>query len=240
MESEEKLQNEVLALRQKVKNLEAHIGTILKSQPKEMDLTSYDEILAKSVEIQNKYITLVDDYQREKKNNEKLQNTLKKLESDKNRLKDSLGVVKEEKELLISKLTLVECKKDEIKSDFDRVKAQLKAKDEECRWLQTRVKEFSDVEAKQQVDAVDKMNNELVNFERKCNTSLESMVRNFLLSTKFCFHLVLVFLMLFLVFRSSISTPDLKEATVERKPWFSKNVIWSVSWPGTKLQKITH
>lgn len=146
---EEKLRNEISSMRQEHKNLEIRLSSMrehIESQkidqlPGLIDLLKTEQM---------KYIALVEEYEKEQRNNSELRDILKKIETERNRYEKQLEVVVEEKESLVSNLVLVEGIKEQLETDLRRIKEELKAKEDECEWLQKRIKTMSDAEAKRQ------------------------------------------------------------------------------------------
>ncbi|KAL2713201.1 golgin subfamily A member 4-like isoform X1 [Vespula squamosa] len=146
---EEKLRNEISSMRQEHKNLEIRLSSMrehIESQkidqlPGLVDLLKTEQM---------KYIALVEEYEKEQRNNSELRDTLKKIETERNRYEKQLEVVVEEKGSLVSNLVLVEGIKEQLETDLRRIKEELKAKEDECEWLQKRIKTMSDAEAKRQ------------------------------------------------------------------------------------------
>ncbi|XP_047352816.1 A-kinase anchor protein 9-like isoform X2 [Vespa velutina] len=146
---EEKLRNEISSMRQEHKNLEIRLSSMrehIESQkidqlPGLVDLLKTEQM---------KYIALVEEYEKEQRNNSELRDNLKKIETERNRYEKQLEVVIEEKESLVSSLVLVEGIKEQLETDLRRIKEELKGKENECEWLQKRIKTMSDAEAKRQ------------------------------------------------------------------------------------------
>lgn len=144
------MRNEISTMRQERKNLEIRLSSMrerIESQQKIDQLPGLVDLLKAE---KTKYIGLVEDYEREQRNNSELRDTLKKCEIERNRYEKQLEVVAEEKESLVSELVLIEGIKEQLESDLRRIKEELKGKEDECDWLQKRIKTMSDAESKRQ------------------------------------------------------------------------------------------
>ncbi|XP_015171132.1 PREDICTED: golgin subfamily A member 4-like isoform X2 [Polistes dominula] len=146
---EEKLRNEISSMRQEHKNLEIQLSSMrehIESQKTEQ-LPGLVDLLQTE---QKKYIELVEEYEKEQRKNVELRDSLKKIETERNRYEKQLEVVVEEKESLVSSLVLADGIKEQLEIDIRRTKEELKAKEDECEWLQKRIKTMSNAEAKRQ------------------------------------------------------------------------------------------
>ncbi|XP_043495852.1 A-kinase anchor protein 9-like isoform X7 [Polistes fuscatus] len=146
---EEKLRNEISSMRQEHKNLEIQLSSMrehIESQKIEQ-LPGLVDLLQTE---QKKYIELVEEYEKEQRKNIELRDSLKIIETERNRYEKQLEVVVEEKESLVSSLVLADGIKEQLEIDLRRTKEELKAKEDECEWLQKRIKTMSDAEAKRQ------------------------------------------------------------------------------------------
>lgn len=173
MESESKLRNELSQLRQENKALEIRVSTMkehIKSQK-----TDEEPKIAEVLENERKkYLSLMEKFEKEERNNIELRDTLKGAEMEKNRYEKQLELEMDEKEKLISSLALIEGIKEHLDSDLRRTKVALKTRDEECEWLQKRIKTMIDAEAKRQEQRTSE-HSELKSLRRELNNAQEFM-----------------------------------------------------------------
>ncbi|XP_026297830.1 golgin subfamily A member 4 isoform X11 [Apis mellifera] len=171
LDNEAKLKNELNLLRQEYKNLEMQLSLMkehVQSQ-KADDLPKLTDLLENE---RKKYLLLMENFEKEEKNNVELKDTLKKLQIEKNRIEKQLEVEEEKKENLISNLILIEGTKDHLQTDLRRTKEELKAKEEECEWLQKRIKTMSDAETRRQERSTSE-HNDLKASRREINNARE-------------------------------------------------------------------
>ncbi|KAK2581852.1 hypothetical protein KPH14_002317 [Odynerus spinipes] len=174
LEIEEKLRNEISSMRQEHKDLEIQLSVMrehIESQKSDKSPGLVDLLQSE----QKKYIKLVEEYEKEQRNNAELRDSVKKIETEKNRHEKQLEVVMEEKESLVSSLVLVEGIKEQLETDLRRTKEELKAKEDECEWLQKRIKMMSDAEEKRQ-DQRSNEHYELKGLRRELDNAREVIV----------------------------------------------------------------
>ncbi|KAI4487627.1 hypothetical protein M0802_011983 [Mischocyttarus mexicanus] len=146
---EEKLRNEISSVCQDHKNLEIQLSS-MREHIKSQKIEHLPDLVDLLQTEQKKYIELVEEYKKEQRKNVELRDFLKKLERERNRYEKQLEVVVEEKEHVLSSLILAKGIKEQLEIDLRRTKEELKAKEDECEWLQKRIKTMSDAEAKRQ------------------------------------------------------------------------------------------
>lgn len=174
LDNEAKLKNELNLLQQEYKNLEMQLSLMkehVQSQ-KADDLPKLTDLLENE---RKKYLLLMENFEKEEKNNVELKDTLKKLQMEKNRIEKQLEVEEEKRENLISNLILIEGTKDHLQTDLRRTKEELKAKEEECEWLQKRIKTMSDAETRRQERSTSE-HNDLKASRREINNAREVIV----------------------------------------------------------------
>lgn len=171
LDNETKLRNELSLLREEYKNLEIQLSLIkdhVVSQ-KAGDLPKLTELLETE---RKKYISLMENFEKERKENTELKDALRKLQMEKNRCEKQLEVELEKEENLRSNLMLIEGNNDHLQIDLRRTKEELKTRQEECEWLQKRIKTISDAETKRQ-EQKSIEHNELKNLRREVNNARE-------------------------------------------------------------------
>ncbi|KOX75559.1 Pericentrin [Melipona quadrifasciata] len=171
LDNETKLRNELSLLREEYKNLEIQLSLIkdhVVSQ-KAGDLPKLTELLETE---RKKYISLMENFEKERKENAELKDALRKLQMEKNRCEKQLEVELEKEENLRSNLMLIEGNNDHLQIDLRRTKEELKTRQEECEWLQKRIKTISDAETKRQ-EQKSTEHNELKNLRREINNARE-------------------------------------------------------------------
>ncbi|XP_031829895.1 uncharacterized protein LOC116425825 isoform X3 [Nomia melanderi] len=174
LDNEAKLRNDLSVLRQEHKSLEIQLSLMkehVQSQ-KSDELPKLADLLETE---RKKYLSLMESFEKEERNGAELKDTLRKLQTEKNRLQKQLEVEVEEKEKLISSLALVKGIKDQLQMDLSRTKDELKSREEECEWLQKRIKTMSDAESRRQEQSTDE-HNELKGLRREINNAREVMV----------------------------------------------------------------
>ncbi|XP_043797348.1 A-kinase anchor protein 9-like isoform X6 [Apis laboriosa] len=171
LDNEAKLKNELNLLQEEYKNLEMQLSLMkehVQSQ-KADDLPKLTDLLENE---RKKYLLLMENFEKEEKSNVELKDTLKKLQMEKNRIEKQLEVEEEKRENLISNLILIEGTKDHLQTDLRRTKEELKAKEEECEWLQKRIKTMSDAETRRQERSTSE-HNDLKASRREINNARE-------------------------------------------------------------------
>ncbi|XP_076180017.1 uncharacterized protein LOC143153085 [Ptiloglossa arizonensis] len=174
LDNEAKLRNDLSILREEHKSLEIQLSLMkdhVQSQ-KADDLPKLTDLLETE---RKKYLSLMENFEKAERNNAELKDTMKKLQMEKSRLKKQLEMEVEEKEKLISSLALIEGIKDHLQSDIRRTKEELKARKEECEWLQQRIKTMSDAENRRQEQSTTE-HNELKGLRREINNTREVMM----------------------------------------------------------------
>ncbi|CAK9818187.1 Pcnt [Anthophora quadrimaculata] len=174
LDNEAKLRDDLSLLRQEHKSMEIQLSLMkehVQSQ-KADDLPKLTDLLETE---RKKYISLIENIDKEGRENAELKDTVRKLQMEKNRLEKQLEVEVEEKEKLISSLALIEGIKDHLQTDLRRTKEELKAREEECDWLQKRIKTMSDTEARRQEQRTSE-HNELKGLRREINNAREVMM----------------------------------------------------------------
>ncbi|XP_078044390.1 uncharacterized protein LOC144473892 isoform X3 [Augochlora pura] len=174
LDNEARLRNDLSLLRQKHKSLEIQLSLMkehVQSQ-KSDELPKLTDLLETE---RKKYLSVIESLEKEERNSAELKDTLRKLQSEKNRFEKQLEMEVEEKEKLISSLALVEGIKDHLQTDLGRTKEELKAREEECEWLQKRIKTTSDAEIKRQEQSTSE-HNQLMSLKRELNNARDVMV----------------------------------------------------------------
>ncbi|XP_076378058.1 uncharacterized protein LOC117226934 isoform X8 [Megalopta genalis] len=177
LDNEARLRNDLSLLRQEHKSLEIQLS-LMKEHVQSQQSQKSDELpkLADLLETERKkYLSVMESLEKEERNSAELKDTLRKLQSEKNRFEKQLEVEVEEKEKLISSLALVEGIRDHLQTDLGRTKEELKAREEECEWLQKRIKTTSDAEIKRQEQRTSEQN-QLKGLRREINNAREVMV----------------------------------------------------------------
>ncbi|XP_076236132.1 uncharacterized protein LOC143180351 isoform X3 [Calliopsis andreniformis] len=174
LDNEAKLRNELSVLRQEHKTLEMQLSLTKdhEQSQKSDDLPQLTDLLETE---RKKYLLLMETYEKEERNNAELKDALRKLQMEKSQFKKQLEVEVEEKEKLISSLALVEGVKDHLQTDLRRTKEELKAREEECEWLQKRIKTMTDAEMRRQEQRTSE-HNELKGLRREINNAREVMM----------------------------------------------------------------
>lgn len=170
MDNESRLRNELSLSRQEHKSLEIQLSLRnghVQSQ-KNDDLPKLTDLLEAE---RMKFVSLMENFEKEQRDNAELKDAVRKLEIEKSRLEVEI----EEKEKLTSNLALVEGIRDHLQADSRRTKEDLKAREEECEWLQKRIKTMSDAEAKRQERRTSE-HNELRTLRREINNARDVMV----------------------------------------------------------------
>ncbi|CAD1471579.1 unnamed protein product [Heterotrigona itama] len=165
LDNETKLRNELSLLREEYKNLEIQLSLIkdhVESQ-KADDLPKLTELLETE---RKKYVSLMENFEKERKENAELKDTLRKLQMEKNRCEKQLEVELEKEE------NLKNGNNDHLQIDLRRTKEKLKTRQEECEWLQKRIKIMSDAETKRQ-EQKSTEHDELKNLRREINNARE-------------------------------------------------------------------
>ncbi|XP_066586159.1 uncharacterized protein [Prorops nasuta] len=157
LDMENKLRQNLSALRQEHKNLEVQLGTVkaeIQSQKTDEHL-GITNLLATE---QKKHLHLVEEFEKEQRKNNELISILTKVESEKDRYKKDLEITVEEKEQLINDLTVAQGKKEHLEVDLKRVQKILKEKESECKWLQKKNAAMNEMESKIQAQKLSKEN----------------------------------------------------------------------------------
>ncbi|XP_076652760.1 uncharacterized protein LOC143359027 isoform X3 [Halictus rubicundus] len=175
LNNEAKLRNDLSLLRQEHKSLEIQLSLVkehVQSQKSEDELPKLADLLETE---RKKYLSVVESFEKEERNNAELKDTLRRLQTEKNRFEMQLEMEVEEKEKLISNLALVEGIKEHLQTDLNRTKEEMKAREEECEWLQKRIKTMSDAESRRQEQRTSE-HNQLKGLRREINNTREVMV----------------------------------------------------------------
>ncbi|KAG7207902.1 hypothetical protein KM043_009495 [Ampulex compressa] len=174
METESKLRNELSSMRQEYETLEMQL-TAMKDHIESRNMDKLPKMVDLLEVERKKCISLMENYEKEERNNAELRDNLKRVQVEKDRYRKQLEVVMEEKEKLISGLALVEGVKEHLEIDLKRTKEELKAREEECEWLQKRIKTMSDAENKRQ-EHRNTEHNELKVLRREINNARDVMM----------------------------------------------------------------
>ncbi|XP_033220646.1 golgin subfamily A member 4-like isoform X3 [Belonocnema kinseyi] len=160
VKAESKLREELNQVRQDCQALEIQLSTLTR-QEKSFDGNA--KVPSEMLEQEHqKYFKLTEKFEKEQRNNEELRDNLKLKEIEKRRCEEQLEIAIEKQESLNSKLALVECDKDQLSTNLCRIKGELRAKEEECEFLQKKIKTMTDAEAKRQ----EKKSNDNVELKR--------------------------------------------------------------------------
>lgn len=174
LDNEAKLRNDLSTLRQEHKSLEIQLSLMkdhVESQ-KTDELPKLADLLENE---RKKYLSLMENFEKEERDNAELKDTLKKLQMEKSRFEKQLEVEVEEKEKLISSLALIEGIKDHLQTDLRRTKEELRAREEECDWLQKRIRTMLDAESRRQEQRTSE-HNELKALRREISNTREVMM----------------------------------------------------------------
>nr|XP_012135582.1 PREDICTED: A-kinase anchor protein 9-like isoform X3 [Megachile rotundata] len=174
LDNEAKLRNDLSSLRQEHKSLEIQLSLMkdhMESQ-KTDGLPKLGDLLETE---RKKYLTLMENFEKEKRDTAELKDTLKKLQMEKSRFEKQLEVEVEEKEKLISSLALIEGIKDHLQTDVRRTKEELRAREEECDWLQKNIKTMLDADSRRQEQRTSE-HNELKALRREINNTRKVMM----------------------------------------------------------------
>ncbi|XP_024943907.1 A-kinase anchor protein 9 isoform X5 [Cephus cinctus] len=174
IDAEEKLRKDLNEMRYEHKSLETQLTAIreqINSQRVHETTAGLEELLATE---QKKYIKLAEEYEQVQRKNVELRDTLRKIENEKSRYEKQLEMFMEEKEKMISSLTLAEGTKEFLSTDLRRTKEELRAREEECEWLQQRISTMSNAENKRQQQRSDD-HNELKSLRRAITSTREVM-----------------------------------------------------------------
>ncbi|XP_026667954.1 golgin subfamily A member 4-like isoform X3 [Ceratina calcarata] len=175
LDNETKLRSDLSLLRQEHKGMQIQLS-LMKEQVAQSQ--KYDELpkLTDLLEAErNRHLSLMESFEKIERENTELKDTLKKLLTEKNRLEKQLEIEMEEKEKLSSSLTLSEELKDHMQTDLRRTKEELKLREDECEWLQKRIKTMSDAESKRQEQRTSE-HNELKALRREINNARDVMM----------------------------------------------------------------
>ncbi|XP_076276510.1 uncharacterized protein LOC143207205 isoform X3 [Lasioglossum baleicum] len=175
LDNERKLRNDLSMLRQEHKSIEIQLS-LMKEHVQSQKSTDELPKLADLLETERKkYLSMTESFEKEERNNAELKDTLRKLQTEKNRFEMQLEMEVEEKEKLISNLVLVDGIKEHLQTDLSRTKEEMKAREEECEWLQKRIKTMSDAESRRQEQRTSE-HNQLKELRREIINTREVMV----------------------------------------------------------------
>ncbi|XP_067211849.1 golgin subfamily A member 4-like isoform X3 [Linepithema humile] len=140
LENEEKLRNDLALMRQEQINLDSKLISMRKLLEAENNRNvTKDELERTSENVEENC-----------ENNAELRVTLKRLETEVNKCEKRLEIADEERERLISGLALANGLKEILEADLRRTADDLKAREEECNYLQKQLKMFTEAEGKKQ------------------------------------------------------------------------------------------
>lgn len=173
LESEEQLRKDLTILRHEHKNLEIQLNSVraqMESQ-KPDEPSALTELLKAE---QTKCIAVAEMFEKEKRENAELRNSVKTMQTEKNRYEKQLEIAIDEQDKLVSSLALAEGVKEHLDIELKRTKEEWKSKNEECEWLQKRIKTLSDSLVKRQQQATDEQT-ELKSLRRGMSNAREVM-----------------------------------------------------------------
>ncbi|XP_043270421.1 A-kinase anchor protein 9 isoform X2 [Venturia canescens] len=174
LDNEERVRRELTQLRQEHKNLETRLNTA--RDQIELQKSGESHVLKDLLETeQTKYVKMAEFYEKEQRDNAELRETLDRVEAEKNRCEKELECANEEHDKLASSLALAEGVKDHLEIEVKRAKEELKSREEECDWLQKRIKTLSDGLAKRQQQTSEE-HVELKNLRRGLSNAREVML----------------------------------------------------------------
>lgn len=108
--------------------------------------------------------------------NAELRENIKRLEVEMSRYEKRLEFAKEERERLISSLALANSFKEILEADLRRAKEELKAREEECDYLQKQVQVLTDVENRKQEQRSYAEMGEIKGLRREINIAREARI----------------------------------------------------------------
>ncbi|KOC61634.1 Pericentrin [Habropoda laboriosa] len=172
--NEAKFRNDLSLLRQEHKSLEIQLS-LMKEHVQSQETDDTPKLTDLLETERKKYLSLMENFDKEERENAELKDSVKNLQMEKSRFEKQLEMEVEEKEKLISSLALVEGINDYVQTDLRRTKEELKAREEECEWLQKRIETMSDTEARRQEQRTSE-HNELKGLRREINNAREVMM----------------------------------------------------------------
>lgn len=125
-------------------------------------------------EAEQSSIKYAEKYEKEYRENIELQETIKKINTEKDRCVKNLEIAVEENEKLLSTVALLEDTKGHVEINLKHTIDELKLKTEECEWLQKRIKTMTDAENKRAEQKID-YENELKKLKREMSNMKEVM-----------------------------------------------------------------
>lgn len=120
-------------------------------------------------------LALAEKLEAEHRKNEEARETIKNLQSDKARLQSQIETAESEIEKLTSSLSQSDLKRDQLQSDLQRAKEDLKAKIKENQWQKSILQTVSDAEEKRKHKSSEHA--ELKNLRRQLKNTHDVLVR---------------------------------------------------------------
>lgn len=125
------------------------------------------------------YFSTSEDSEKSRDDNAELRENIKRLEIEMSRYEKRLEIATEERERLISGLTLAKSMKEIVESDLRRTTEDLKTREEECDCLQKQIQVLTDMENRKQeqryveIDEIKELRRE-VNISREVRMDIEA------------------------------------------------------------------
>ncbi|XP_012253145.2 A-kinase anchor protein 9 isoform X3 [Athalia rosae] len=179
LDAEAKLRSDLSAMRREHKSIETELNVVIekmKAQKLDDAVDLKEKYLQEMIEAeQKKYVAIAEKCEKEERKNIELADNIRRIENEKTRYERELELANDHKEKLASKLALVEGIKEHLETDLKRTKDDLKAREEECEWLQKRIDTITEAEAKRQQQRTDE-HNELKSLRREIANTREVML----------------------------------------------------------------
>ncbi|XP_044008383.1 cytadherence high molecular weight protein 2-like isoform X1 [Aphidius gifuensis] len=164
--SEIYLRNSLTALRQEYEKIKIQLQNTLKQPQNNINTEKLDDNKTE--------ITYAEKYEKQNREYLELNETMKKLNDEKNRCMKNLEISIEENEKLLSKIALLEDEKGHIEIDLKHTVEELKLKSDECDWLQKRIKTITNADEKRTKQKIDQ-ENELKNLRKEIDNMRDVM-----------------------------------------------------------------
>ncbi|XP_011164731.1 golgin subfamily A member 4 isoform X3 [Solenopsis invicta] len=173
LENEERLRNDLASMRQQQINLDSQ----LTSMRKLIEIENANKNLSSFAITQDVSKRTSENLEESREHNTELRENIKKLENEMSKYEKKLEIATEEQERLISSLALTNGLKEIVETDLRRTMEELKAREEDCNYLQKQLKMLTESKKQDQrnaeLDEIKELRRE-INIAREIRLELET------------------------------------------------------------------
>ncbi|KAL0122164.1 hypothetical protein PUN28_007126 [Cardiocondyla obscurior] len=186
LDNEEKLRNDLASMRQQQINLDSQLTSMRKLIENENMSRPAPNFAATA---ENDFKRANENFEESREHTAELQENIKRLENELSKYEKQLEIAMEEQERLISSLTLINGAKEILETDLRRTMKELKAREEDCNYLQKQLKMLTESKKRDpqnsELDEIKELRSE-INTAREVKIKLETDINRMKQELKGC------------------------------------------------------